>query len=127
MAEHLDPEMEALIQQIANLPLEDFVTLFMLLKPSLSTHGKHEVELYSKQLLELRNAITTGGLKTFPMDGEHIRQFFILSFSIHNELLSRVEDLEERVKELNRYLEAMEIDINYLDHDLAKVEYKVKH
>lgn len=127
-----DPEiMEALKQQIAKLPLESYVTLLLLLKPSIFRDGTGVWDLYRENLHKLRNAITTGGLSSFPMDEEHIRTIFLLTFSTHNELLSRVEDLEERViylkREFEGRLESSEREIGCLDSALRKVENKTRH
>ena len=118
MEKHFDPdsEPEKILnlskEEIANLPLEDYVTLLGLLQPS----SPDERGLIDEKKAEIRK-ILYDRINSFPMNEETIRVLFQTAFLSQGALFARVDELEIKLIQLQESLlnglEFLERNYNY--------------
>ena len=118
-------------EEIAKPNLENHVSFLTDFYSLMKRHACYNSDCRESMLLarqkirELGERIRLAILKSFPMDGDTIRIIFSMIWLTNNELLFRVgnlEDLKERVEDLERDLEALKREVGYINHDLTKVE-----
>jgi hypothetical protein len=131
IAEWTEFERKYPTDEIANLPLEERVSCLKDFYNLMKRHAWYnsdcrESMLSARQKIrELGEIIRLAIINSFPMDEDTMRTIFSMILLTDNELLFRVgnlEDLKERVEDLERDLEALKREVGYINHDLTKVE-----